>query len=112
MRSCGIDVGTRTVKAVVLDDGKIVARAMRVAGLELEHDVEEVMLALGVPRAGIARTAATGSGREAVMHAHVRPTGITTAARGIQFLHPEVRMLIDVGAEEGRAIATSSASKP
>ncbi|MBI2932731.1 MAG: CoA activase [Planctomycetes bacterium] len=102
MLSCGIDVGARTVKVVVLENGRIRGRAIRVAGLQVEDDVAA---ALKEAAAGEVRTiVATGSGREAVKEARQRPTGITCAARGIHFLLPEARMVIDVGAEEGRAI--------
>ncbi len=109
MIACGVDVGARTVKAVLLEGGRVVGKAIRVAGLELERDIAatlaEALASAGRARDGL-RIVATGAGREAVPDAAQRPTGITCAARGTHFLVPEARMLIDVGAEEGRAILT------
>ena len=108
MVSCGIDVGSRTVKVVLMKDHKIVGRALRVASLDLEKDVEaaldEALKAAQATRKDIGATVSTGAGREAVKNTAQSPTGITCAARGINHMMPEVRMLIDVGAEEGRAI--------
>ncbi|OHB74184.1 MAG: hypothetical protein A2Z34_02685 [Planctomycetes bacterium RBG_16_59_8] len=108
MISCGIDAGSRTIKAILLRDGKTIGKAIRVAGLELEQDIaaamDEAVAAAGISRKDITALAATGSGREAVQGAKLKPTTIGAAARGIHFLFPDVRMLIDVGAEEGRAI--------
>ncbi len=39
MIACGVDVGARTVKAVLLEGGRVVGKAIRVAGLELERDI-------------------------------------------------------------------------
>lgn len=108
MISCGIDVGARTVKVVLLDGVKVLGKSIRVAGLEVEAEVElalkEALSSAGISKGDVQATAATGSGREAVKDAKQRPTGITCAARGIDALFPETRMLLDVGAEEGRAI--------
>lgn len=108
MVSCGIDVGARTVKVVLLDDGKVLAKSMRTAGLAIEGDVagalEEALSSAGLSRGDVGSIVATGSGREAVEYAKQRPTGITCAAKGIDVVLPETRMLLDVGAEEGRSI--------
>jgi benzoyl-CoA reductase subunit D len=108
MTSCGIDVGARTVKVALMKDGTVVGKAIRTAGLDVAEDVREAMEAAleeaGISRGDVGSIVATGSGREAVKDAKERPTGITCAARGIDFVMPETRMLLDVGAEEGRAI--------
>lgn len=108
MISCGIDVGARTVKVVILEDGRIKGKSIRVASLEVEREVaqalQEALSEAGIEKGRIGAMVATGSGREAVKDAKTRPTGITCAAKGIDLLLPETRMLLDVGAEEGRAI--------
>lgn len=108
MASCGIDVGARTVKVVLLGEGQVLAKSIRVAGLEVAEDVsaamEEALSEAGISKGDLGQIVATGSGRDAVKDAHQRPTGITCAARGIDLVSPETRMLLDVGAEEGRAI--------
>jgi len=108
MLTCGIDVGARTIKAVLARDGRVVGRATHPAGMTLEDDVEQALAAAlaegAISRSAVDRFVATGSGRQAVTFAHERPTSVTCAARGVFAVLPQVRTVIDVGAEEGRAL--------
>lgn len=112
---CGIDVGARTIKVALCKDGRLVGKALRVAGLDLVDDVAATVDAAlhdaGIGRSELGPIAATGSGREAVRDAKHQTTGITSAAKGIHRLLPEARMLIDIGAEEGRAIQVAQGGR-
>lgn len=115
MITCGIDVGARTVKVVVMDGGRVLGKSSRVVDLDVVKDIEgalaDALAAAKVTRDAVKSFVATGSGRESVAFAPHRPTGISCAARGIFHLYPETRMVIDIGAEEGRAIQCDAAGK-
>lgn len=108
MAYCGIDVGARTVKVVILNGKSVIGKAMRICGVEIQDDIsdayDEALELAKISKEAVRCVTATGSGREAVTFANEQPTGITCAARGINFVNPEIRMLLDIGAEEGRAI--------
>jgi len=105
----GIDVGSRTTKAVVLDDtrrilGKGSARTRpdfpRVAGEALALALAEAGLAEG----DLAYTATTGFGRYNVPSRDIQITDITCGARGAAFLYPGTSCVLDIGCQSTRAI--------
>ena len=104
----GIDVGAKNVHAVLMRDGQVVARAAVPSGFDHEESAErglrEAAAAAGVKREDIALVAATGAGRKALAFAVQQPTEIAADAKGAWYLHPAVRTVVDVGADEARAI--------
>jgi len=108
MISAGIDVGARTTKAVLCRDGQMLARSLVATGFEqleaVEEALTEALRAAGIPRGEIAYVVATGAGRKAVPFAQRQVTEVMADARGTVALFPTVRTILDVGAEEARAI--------
>ena len=108
MVSAGIDMGSKTIKVVVLRDGRIVGRAIRPAGFDAAASAAGVLAAAlreaGLQRADLQRVIATGAGREEAPGADGVLTEVGCAARAAHHLFPETRTVIEVGAEEGRAI--------
>jgi benzoyl-CoA reductase subunit D len=109
MISAGIDLGAKTVKVVLLKDGReILGQALIPAGPDVKRSVEEAWRKLesetGVERAAIEIIVATGMGKNDAQGAAKTVTEVGADAKGANFLFPEVRTVIDVGAEEGRAI--------
>ncbi|MEW5717252.1 MAG: acyl-CoA dehydratase activase [Chloroflexota bacterium] len=108
MITAGIDIGIKTTKVVLLNDGKIIAQRLVLTGWEPRQAGESALTAAladaRLSRDDIARIAATGAGRQAFAPAQHNVTEITADARALAFLHPQVRTLIDVGAEEARAL--------
>jgi benzoyl-CoA reductase subunit D len=116
MITAGIDVGAKTIKVVLLEDSTVLARRMVLAGLDaragLERALAEALAAAGgLQRQDLAGIVATGAGRQDVAVADDRTTEVTAAARGASTLFPGARTVIDVGAEEGRAIRTSDGGR-
>jgi len=113
--TAGIDMGAKTIKVVILKDGNVLARALAVSGFETRESAEEALnTALG--KAGLTlkevdRIVSTGAGRKEAPHTNDDITEVGAGARGIHFLFPSVRTLIDVGAEEGRGIKCSAEGK-
>ena len=52
---------------------------------------------------------ATGAGKQEVAFAKSQATEVLCAAKGIGFLHPEARGVIDLGGESTRAVKLDSA---
>jgi benzoyl-CoA reductase subunit D len=115
MLVAGIDVGAKNVQVVLMKDGEPLARATVPSGFDHEESAErglsEAVAAAGVARGDIERVAATGAGRKALTFATQQPTEIAADARGAATLFPGARTVIDVGADEARAIRLSDAGK-
>jgi len=92
-------------KAVILGEG-IAASVIGPTGAEqrrLANKVmEEALARAGLAFEAIAYVVATGYGRINVPFADRQITEITCHARGIHFLFPEARTVIDVGARTAR----------
>jgi benzoyl-CoA reductase subunit D len=85
-----------------------VAKSLVLTGFEqqavAERAMSEALAQAKLSRDDIYRMVATGAGRQAVPWVKENVTEVSADARAITFLFPKVRTLIDVGAEEGRAI--------
>src|SRR6266508_2017163 len=112
---CGIDVGARTAKAVVLVDGEIAAHSVVRTGPEsaaaavaaLERSLETTTLR----REDIEFTVATGYGRVVVPFAQRNVTEIACHARGNHHFFPGVRTILDMGGQDCKAIRCDETGK-
>ena len=108
MNVAGIDVGAKFIKVVILSDDGLKAKTKLQAGLEAadaaEHALQETLRLAGLKLADLDAVVATGFGRNVAPHATQRVTEAMADARGVAALLPNVRTIVDVGAEEGRGI--------
>ncbi len=108
-------MGAKTTKVVILKDDEVVARSLVLTGFEQQEAADKAMAdALSqakILKGDIQRMVATGAGRKMVPWVKENVTEVSADARAIAFLHPNVRTLIDVGAEEGRAIKCTPQGK-
>ena len=115
MITAGIDMGAKYVKVLLLEDGKVLARAQELAGFEPEAAArrawEKALGEAGKTEADIGAIRATGAGRKMAPFATDSITEVGAASRGTTHLHPSVRTVIDVGAEEGRAVKCDEQGK-
>ena len=115
MITAGADVGSKTVKVVILKDGEIIGKGIATAGLEAEGAWNEAWDAslkeAGITRDDIEKTVATGARMPEVKGYDEEMSMVTADARGIHEIDPEVRTVLDVGAEEGRAIRVDEKGK-
>ena len=116
MITAGIDVGAKTSKVVVLETGEPMAKRMVLAGLDTLAALDEVVSAAledagGLAAKDIACIMGTGTGRAEVKIAHDQVTEVSAAAKGAWSLFPSARTVIDVGAEEGRAVRCNEAGR-
>ena len=108
MITAGIDIGAKNTKTVIMMDGNVVSKAMSPTGMDVMEAANKVfndaLTLAAFKRDDIDRIFATGIGRNVCEFAHEEITEIGAAAKGISYLMPDVRTVIVVGAEEGRAI--------
>ncbi len=115
MICAGIDVGGKYVHAVITKNGDILAKAVAPSGMNkgaaAEQVYDEMLKQAGLKREDVTRVIATGgSGQRATFADGYVPDAVADA-RGVIRLVPSARTVIDVGAEEGRAIKISSKGK-
>ncbi|MHC4414336.1 MAG: acyl-CoA dehydratase activase [Planctomycetota bacterium] len=112
MITAGIDVGAKWVKVVVLRDGEVIGQSKVLTGFQQQESAEQALqtalAAAGVGPEKIHGSAATGAGREDAPGNPMEVTEVTAAAMGAVHLDRSARTVIDVGAEEGRAIKTTN----
>jgi benzoyl-CoA reductase subunit D len=115
MITAGIDMGSKTTKVVILKDNDMVAKSLVLTGFEQKEAGEkafaEALAAASLDLKQITHITATGAGRKSAPYAKNDVTEVGAGARGILLRHPGVRTLIDVGAEEGRAIKCAGDGK-
>jgi len=113
--TAGIDCGAKTVKVAIVLDGNIVARCGKLTGWSQSETaaacLSEALVLAGLDRVAVARVAATGAGRRAVDFADLEMTEVTADALGAVLAHPPARTVIDVGAEEARAIRCDASGR-
>jgi predicted CoA-substrate-specific enzyme activase len=115
MVAAGVDVGAKTIKIIILEDDRIIAQTVFPAGYAVKESLKAAWAdALDQARLRlnqIERILSTGAGRKQVIEAHDRITEVSAVARGAIALDPRVRTVVDLGAEEARAIRINAAGR-
>ena len=115
MITAGIDIGAKTVKVVIAEDGQIIGKGKAIAGLESGEAVaqawEMALKEAGLSRKDIHKVVATGARREEEGGYDGQVSDVTADARAMIAVNPEIRTIIDVGAEESRAIKVDGRGK-
>lgn len=108
MITAGIDMGIQTVKIVLLKDGQVVARTKAFSGFEPTKSAEqafaEALKIAGVSQADVNMVLATGSGMEMAPYSEGTVSMMGADAKAGVQLFPSARTIIDIGAEEARAV--------
>ncbi len=112
----GVDIGSRTTKAVVMDERRdLLGRARVRTRPDFEALTEEVLAEAlrpaGIERGEVSYLATTGFGRYNVAARDLQVTEISAAGRGAVYLFPGTRSIIDVGAQNSRAIHVDAAGR-
>ena len=108
MITAGIDIGAKTVKVVLAEDGKILGKSLVPAGIDTaattQQALDEALAAAGLSREKVQRVVATGTGRKDCALTDRQITEVGAAAKGAVHIFKSCRTVIDVGAEEGRTV--------
>lgn len=104
MRCAGIDLGSRTIEVVIVEDGKLVTSRQAETGFEPAKQAQSLLEGESCDR-----LLATGYGRrlfEMSREAGSKTvTEIKAVAAGCQALLPEVDLILDIGGQDSKVIA-------
>ncbi len=116
MLTMGIDIGSTACKAVILRDGEtLLAKAVVPLGTGTagaERVYRETLSLCGARSGDIARICATGYGRNNFPLAESQMSEISCHARGIHFLLPSARTVIDIGGQDVKVIRVNERGAP
>jgi (R)-2-hydroxyacyl-CoA dehydratese activating ATPase len=106
----GVDFGSTTGKAVVLDEtgvvrGTGVSSKGAVSDVGVREAMGSALGAAGITEGELARAVATGYGRRMLDIADRTITEITCHARGAVHLVPGAKLVIDIGGQDSKVIA-------
>jgi len=104
----GIDLGTQRVKAVVLQDGAVVGRGQMFSGFDptkaAEEAINSALKEANLKLQDVNHFSATGSAMEMAPYVNSTVSMMGADAKAGVFLVPKARTIIDIGAEEARAV--------
>ncbi len=106
MQVAGVDVGAGTAKAVIMSDSNITSCSVKRISNNVVKAAEEVtneaLDKAGLSLSNLDYVVATGWGRNAVSFANKTSSEIICHASGVYFLIPQVRTIIDIGAQDSK----------
>ena len=116
MLIAGIDIGSATTKAVLVDgDGAVRGRGLVRTKADFEKVTREALIAASneaaVTNGDLDYVATTGLGRYSVPFRDIQITDLTCGARGAAALFPTTRYVLDIGAQCSRAIKLRDGGK-
>jgi benzoyl-CoA reductase subunit D len=109
MITAGIDMGLRSIKAVIVKDDNIIASGTAVSegfnrGQAAENLWSEVLGRSGISASDVDIVISTGTGKEDVSFAVNNVVEAVADVEGARKMCPDARTLIDVGAEQTRVV--------
>lgn len=115
MVTAGVDCGAKSVKVVIVQSGRLLSKASVSSGVDTSiaalQAYETALDLAGLTSAEVHKVCATGSGRAQVTFSSQEVTEVTADAMGAVHLFPGTRTVIDVGAEEARAMRVDGLGK-
>ena len=115
MITAGIDIGSITAKAAILEDGKILGTKIIFTGYNAEaagrRVYEDLVSATGLDLSSVSKIVSTGYGRNSVKFADKSFTEIMAHAAGAYFLNQRSRTIIDIGGQDSKAILLDEKGK-
>jgi len=115
MRTAGIDIGSISTKAAVLEDGAILGTKVGFTGYNAgaagRKMFDELLDSLGIEESSISRIVSTGYGRNSVDFANKSMTEIICHGAGAYFLNRQVRTVVDVGGQDSKALILDASGR-
>jgi predicted CoA-substrate-specific enzyme activase len=108
MITAGIDIGSITAKAAVLNNGEILGTKVMFTGYNAMQAgttvIEALTSELDIKTGDLDAVVSTGYGRNSVELANKAITEITCHGVGAHFLNPDIRFIIDIGGQDSKVI--------
>jgi len=111
----GIDIGSLTAKALILEDKEIlgfnVIRVKKTPVESAESVFEEILSKININRNEVQFVVSTGYGRDNIPFSDKSMTEITCHGLGAHFLISSVRTIIDIGGQDCKIISVDRTGK-
>jgi predicted CoA-substrate-specific enzyme activase len=109
MLVAGIDIGSITTEALLLDNEKgVVEYTILQTGADsrktAERALQQVLASQGKQTSDVSYAVATGCGRKRASFAQQTVTEITCLAKGVNYLFPDARTIVDIGGQDTKVI--------
>ena len=108
MITVGMDLGTQRIKAVILKDNDVLSRAQVFSGFDpteaAKQAVDAVLQGASIKLSDIDYFVATGTAMEMAPYANSTVSMMGADAKAAIYFFKSARTIIDVGAEEARAV--------
>jgi len=108
MYTAGIDIGSISTKAAIMEGDRMLASRVIFTGYNAEtagRKVFEMVLDdANLASRDVGRIIATGYGRKSVSFADKAVTEIMCHAAGARYMNPQIRAVIDIGGQDSKAI--------
>jgi (R)-2-hydroxyacyl-CoA dehydratese activating ATPase len=108
MITAGIDIGSITAKAAVLNDGHILGTKVMFTGYNAKQAgkmvMDDLLKEIQLTGDAVHAVVSTGYGRNSVDFANKSITEITCHGVGAHFINPAIRFIIDVGGQDSKVI--------
>ena len=115
MITVGIDIGSITAKAAILDESRLKGTFIQGTGYDAkaasEAAFKKVLGSAGYEKHQVDFVISTGYGRKSVAFADKSVTEISCHAAGAHFVNPGVRSVIDIGGQDSKVMAVSPQGK-
>jgi len=107
-KTIGLDLGTQAIKVVVLNDNIVLSREKMFSGFDpskaAKTVLEKALKTANLSISDIEHTTATGAGVQMASNIDSKISMMSADAKAGIHLFPKARTIIDVGAEEARAM--------
>ena len=108
MITAGIDIGSISVKAVLMHGRQLLTAHVQLSGYNAamagQTAYDQVLARAGLQASRVSRVVTTGYGRNRFPLDHKPITEITCHAAGARFLDPGVRSVIDIGGQDAKVM--------
>jgi predicted CoA-substrate-specific enzyme activase len=116
MITFGIDIGSLSTKAVVLENGShILGSVIELTGGDsiraAQNVFQKALQKANVSEGDINYSIATGYGRDSIPFADKSVTEITCHAAGAYFFSPDTKTIIDIGGQDSKGIKLNGSGK-
>ncbi|MCP4600932.1 MAG: 2-hydroxyglutaryl-CoA dehydratase [Proteobacteria bacterium] len=115
MFTCGIDIGSRTIGAVIYDGERVIEQSVTDTGAAPSENAGvaylEMLKKAGFKRTDISALVATGYGRNYFGDASRVVSEITCHAAGVAHYFPTARTVIDIGGQDSKMIQIGEAGR-
>lgn len=111
----GVDIGSLSAKAVIMQDDGLLASAIILSGPDsaatAKSVIDQALEFIGLSLEKVDYLISTGYGRVNVPFSHGNVTEISCHAKGTSWLFPRVRTILDMGGQDCKAIRCNEKGK-